>query len=531
MAESVKKKIVLVFPRYHAVCASDVHYVRDLTRRGGYVNCNLATLAALTPSEFDVEIIDENIEPVDFDQPCDIVGIGGYPTQIKRACELATEFRNRGVLVVCGGPAASLNPKVWRGSADVLVLGEAEHVWPAFLRDYLAGCHRTEYRELGKPDLSDSPVPDFSRQARKSLRKYLIGVVQCSRGCPFDCEFCNVIVYVGRKMRYKPVDRIMQEIEQQARLGYKYIFLADDNFPAGRSKSKAILRAIRDWNQERRSPVKFFTQLSIDISKDDEFLELAAEAGLASVFIGIETPNVESLIETKKLQNVRTDLLEGVRRFHEHGILVGSGSIVGFDNDDITVFQKQFDFFTEAGIAQIACFPLQAAEGTRLKERMIKEGRYIGRPAGFESMISAVSILPKNMSVEQLQQGVDWLLGRYYDLDNYVSRVQRFFENYERSPVKDRLTIPKSSVDLESLEVLARIGHYLIFRGSAEERRAFRRLVNLARRSTHPYRYFMAISSFVGAFNMRKTVRLFRPDFESASYPNMQRPTSRNAVA
>jgi radical SAM superfamily enzyme YgiQ (UPF0313 family) len=517
------KKILLVFPKYHAVCASDVHYVRDLTRRGGYVNCNLATLAALTPPQFDVEIVDENLSPIDYSQHYDIVGIGGYPTQIRRAREIAEEFRRRGVLVVCGGPAATLNTPVWRESADVLVLGEAENVWPEFLEDYLRGRHRREYRELGKPDLSLSPIPQYSRQARKQLRQYLIGVVQCSRGCPFDCEFCNVIVYVGRKMRYKPVERIMKEIEQQASLGFRYIFLADDNFPASRSKSKAILRAIRDWNHGRRQPVKFFTQLSIDISKDDEFLSLAAEAGIASVFIGVETPSVASLKETRKLQNVRTELLAGIRRFHEYGIVVGSGSIVGFDNDDLSIFETQYRFFTEAGVAQMACFPLQAAEGTPLKERMIREGRYIGRPANFESMISASSIIPKNMTVEQLQQGVDWLLGRYYDWDNYVSRVARFFENFERSEIKSRLDFPRGvRIDPRSLEVPVRIAHHLVFHGTDDERRAFGKLLSLARQSSHPHRYFIAISSFVAAFNMRKTVRLFRPDFESSAYPKAE---------
>ena len=304
---AAKKTILLIFPKNNSRTYDDISGDSKflMKKPGGMVNVSLATVAALTPAEFAVRIVDENIESIDYNEPYDLVGITGYSTQLHRAHEIAAEFSKRGVLVVCGGPSVSLSPERWRPFADVLIIGEAERIWPQFLTDYLLDSYQREYRETERFDLSISPIPDYGGYSRKSLKKYMMGIVQTSRGCPFDCEFCDVTVYVGRKMRYKPIENVIEEVAQLYKMRKsRFIFLADDNFSAGRSRAKKILIALRDWNWKQRKPVSFITQVSIDAAGDDEFLELAAEAGLTRVFIGIETPNISSLRESNKKQNI-----------------------------------------------------------------------------------------------------------------------------------------------------------------------------------------------------------------------------------
>ena len=288
-----RKKLLLVFHKSFAVSYGDMRFVGDLMPRVGLMNAGLTTVAALTPRTFDIEIVDENLEQVPYDKPWDLVGITGYHTQILQAREVARRFSGRGVPVVCGGPSVSISPERWRPFADVLVIGEAERIWPRFLADFLAGRHGCEYREAERFDLAITPAPDYSGYSRRAKGTYYGGIVQTSRGCPFDCEFCDVIVFVGRKMRYKPVELIIEEVDALKGMGMKFAVLADDNFSAGRRKAKEILEALCRWNRKQRDPMSFVTQLSIEISDDAAFLELAAEAGLNRVLVGIESPSEE----------------------------------------------------------------------------------------------------------------------------------------------------------------------------------------------------------------------------------------------
>ena len=295
----MKKKLLLVSPTNYSAVYSNMKFISNLTRKyGGMMNVGLAVIAALTPPEFDVKIVDENVDPIDFDEQWDMVGITGFSDQLLRVKKISEEFRKRGVLVVCGGPSVSVSPERWRNYADVLIIGEAERIWPQFVSDYLKGVHKREYREVERFELIDTPIPDYSSISRETVSQYLCGIVQTGRGCPFNCEFCNAIVYVGRKKRYKPAGKVVQELEQLYELGYRIAYLADDNFSAGREEAKNTLRALREWNKTIKTPMTFATELSIDVAEDSEFLQLAVEAGLKSVLIGIETPNVESLIET-----------------------------------------------------------------------------------------------------------------------------------------------------------------------------------------------------------------------------------------
>lgn len=315
----MKIKLLLIYPKNVAIDYNDYKFIEQFTRKkGGALNAGLGVIAALTPPEFDVKIIDENFENIDFDEHCDIVGITGFPTQIARAGIIAEEFRRRGAIIVCGGASVSISWERWKPFSDVLIKGEGERIWPQFINDYLAGYYKDEYCEVERFDLTNSLIPDYSSITQAILNHYMCGIVQTSRGCPFDCEFCSVIIYSGRKMRYKTVDNVIQEVEQLYTMGIRFVFLADDNFSANKKISKDILRALRNLNKTKKVPITFTTQLSIDIASDTEFLELAVAAGLKNVLIGLETPNVESLKETGKFQNLKNNPIEEVKKFLEH---------------------------------------------------------------------------------------------------------------------------------------------------------------------------------------------------------------------
>ncbi|MCK4853177.1 MAG: radical SAM protein [Bacteroidales bacterium] len=524
----MKKKILLVIPRNYEINFINVSsIIKMITRRsGGPVVLSLATIAALTPPEFEVKIIDEDLAPVDFNESFDIVGIGGFSYILNRAEEIAREFSKRGALIVCGGSPVSFSPERWRSFADVLFIGEAERTWPRFLEDYIQGKVKKEYLEKEKIDLSLSPVPDYAGYLPGSLKKYLFGIIQASRGCPYRCEFCSVHEYVGNKMRYKPVQNIIREVDQLYRLGkFRVIMLADDNFSGNRKKAKEILRALRDWNQNRKYPVSFVTQLSIEVAGDEEFLELSADAGLTRVSVGVETPNLKSLEETNKKQNLLSDMLGDIKRFHEHGIMVHSGCIVGFDNDDLSIFKAQNDFFAKSGISNIQALPLQAPDGSPLKRRMIKEGRYIDYESTVranpehQNSLNTFTIVPKQMTLKQLEQGLCWLLKNLYEPGNYIHRLNTFFENYENSPKRKKLKIPKPGIDLDNLLLTARLMRYVIGKASQKERKLFWEIYRIAMGSSHPNKMYLLVNSYLSWINTQNILHKSFSQVDLVAYP------------
>ncbi|MGC1390924.1 MAG: radical SAM protein [Bacteroidales bacterium] len=474
----------------------------------GSAPLSLATIAALTPANFKTRIIDENIEEIDFDEKYDLIGITGNTYHINQAKEIAKTFSKRNIPVVCGGYSVSVCPERWRSFADVLIIGEAERMWPKFLNDFISGSYKKEYIENERFDLSVSPVPDYSGISRSNLRKYSFGVVQANRGCPFKCDFCSVAVYAGNKIRYKPVDNIIQEIDQIQKIWKcRYIFIVDDNFCADIQKAKEVLAALKAWNSKQRRQVTFTTQISIDCAKDDEFLTMAAEAGLNMLSIGIETPNIESLKEARKYQNVVANINESVKKIHQYGITIMANSIVGFDNDDLSIFKKQFEFFSELGIASVNIYQLLAFDGTPLKERMIKEGRYIyqnetlfGKGQYF-NLLDASNIIPKNMSVGQLKNGVIWLLNELYITSNYVERFKTFFKNFESSDKKKEIAIPKTFLDFAVIGMVIRLTIFILFRATSSERDAFDKMLRIAFKSTHKQRFGILLFYYTRLLN------------------------------
>ncbi len=390
-------------------------------------NADLATVtvAAMAPADWRVTICDEHIGTVDFDVDADFVGLTGKVTQERRMVELAGEFRRRGKTVIIGGPFASLTPDVVREHCDVLVVGELEGIAEEFFGDLERGSWKREY-VAERPELDTSPVPRWDLYDNS---RSLVGCVQTSRGCPFECEFCDVIQYLGRKQRHKPIANVLAELDVLYDLGYRAVFLSDDNLTVYRKRAKELLAALRDWNRARTAgPVHFFTQVSIDAARDAELMRLLGESGMTWVFIGIETPNVESLKETKKRQNVGVDLIGQVEVFLEHGIGVMGGMIVGFDHDEVDIFERQFEFAMESPIPFFTLGALVAPPTTPLYDRMEQAGRLTKAQEDYISAPWDTNVMPSRMSSEELFTGLRWLCNQLYTPENFTARMLRMID-------------------------------------------------------------------------------------------------------
>lgn len=394
---------------------SSAHAIADLAA---------PTVAALVPPGWEVDLCEEYVDAIDFDHPARFIGVTGKVNQGKRLVEVADEFRRRGKTVLIGGPHASLSPEAVREHCDVLLIGELEAIAGELFGDLERGEWKREY-VAEKPSLEHSPIPRFDLYPNE---RCLSGCVQTSRGCPFECEFCDVIQYMGRNQRHKSVEQIIAELDVLYEIGYRAVFLADDNFTVYRKRAKSVLRALREWNAARTDgPVAFHTQVSIDAARDDEILRLCGEAGLSRVFIGIETPNEESLRETKKRQNVGVDLVSQIERFLAHGISAIGGMIVGFDHDGPDIFQRQFDFAMATPIPIFTLGALVAPAATPLFDRMQAAGRLVTEGSEIQGVWNT-NIKPVLMTREQQIEGLRWLGNQLYSPENFATRVVRMIE-------------------------------------------------------------------------------------------------------
>jgi radical SAM superfamily enzyme YgiQ (UPF0313 family) len=404
----------------------------------------LATVAALTPEDIEVDIWDEGVhglitDSTDLKKNYDLAGVTGYENHIERAKQVGQILRRRGLLVAVGGPGVSASPELYRDDFDILFIGEAEHTWPRFIDEWKAGSHRSEYRQVGKVDMAHSPRPHWDKV---DVDRYYVGGVQTTRGCPFDCEFCDVIYIYGRQPRHKSVEQVLDEVRALERRGAAGIFLCDDNFIGNPGYARAVLKGLIPLNRSFRRPVGFFTQITLNVAKDDAMLESLAEANFTGLYIGVETPNVESLIEVNKPQNYRTDIVKDIKKIQSYGLPVWAGMIVGFDHDDVTIFDRQFEFLQETGIIHPQINMLKAMKGTKLWVRLHKEGRVVEmidlRPDGVETMDLLTNILPKGMTRLELLAGYRSLLKRVRDWGSFEARVKTMLSEVRRRPTHRR---------------------------------------------------------------------------------------------
>ncbi|WP_370179811.1 radical SAM protein [Alteriqipengyuania sp.] len=383
----------------------------------------IATVAALAPAGVECILHDEALEPVDFDAEVDFIGLSANVSQARRAIEIARKFRSRGKTVIVGGPHITLDPEFFTGQYDVAVTGEFEEIAPAFYADMQGGALKPRY-DGGRPDLGLSPLPVWGAYDND---RALMGVAQTSRGCPFECNFCDVIQYLGRVQRHKTDAQVIAEVQQLYDLGYNRIMLADDNFTVYRRRATSLLQALAAWNgHDGRDFVTFATQVSVDVGQSPELLELCAEAGLLTLFIGIETVNEESLKEAQKRQNVGRDIIGRVERIVSNGLRVEAGLIVGFDADTTRIFEQQYEFAQRMPVGTFKISSLNAPVSTPLYADMLAAGRIVASPGkAFTAADVETNIVPAQMSREELSLGTRWLISRLFSPDAFFERFCR----------------------------------------------------------------------------------------------------------
>lgn len=380
----------------------------------------LATVAALCPAHWQVEIVDENIERVPVNPEADIIGICGMAVQFPRQRQLLEYYRTRGYYVVAGGSYASLCPERYEGLVDTVVAGEAEYIWPRFCRDFKRCAPFAFYQETGVVNLEDSPVPRFDLL---KLERYTTVSMQFSRGCPYRCEFCDIIVMFGRRPRTKSPAQIERELDRLRTLGAHNVFFVDDNLIGHRPKAKVLLRHLAAYQRRHRHRFLFGTEASLNAADDDELLRSFRAANFGWLFIGIESPEEESLKETGKTQNTRRDMLAAVQKIYRYGIDVLAGFIIGFDNDTLQSFERQHRFILASGIQVAMIGLLQALPRTPLYERLEREGRLIAGADAADNTKPGTNFVPKRMDYDVMVQAYKtlcWRLSRDRDIAHRI---------------------------------------------------------------------------------------------------------------
>ncbi|WP_165219584.1 B12-binding domain-containing radical SAM protein [Aquisphaera insulae] len=417
-------EIVLINPRFEVSYWGLEHALPILGKRANMPVASLPLLAALTPPEHSVTLLDEGIEPIDLDRcaRADIVGLTGMVVQRARMQHLLSELKRRGAFIVVGGPWATVKEEDFEGKADVIFVGEADATWPLFLREWAAGNHRARYEQAERTDMTTVPTPRFDLL---SMKHYLFGNIQISRGCPFQCEFCDIIVTFGRKPRLKTSVQVLAELDALRAQGVRGVFIVDDNLIGNKRAIRPVLEAIVAWQERRGYPLTLFTEASLDLAEEPDLMALMVEANIVNVFVGIESPNESSLRETKKYQNVRPvgTLAERIRRIQDAGMEVMGGMILGFDHDDETVFDLQIELVTEARIINVMLGMLSAIPKTPLHDRMAAEGRLdLENEAEF-----GTNIVPLQLGREQLREGFIRVLDSLNDPSAYFDRMEALY--------------------------------------------------------------------------------------------------------
>jgi len=420
-------KILMVYPQYPATFWSFKHALKFVSKKGSYPPLGLLTVAAMLPPDWPKKLVDMNIHRLSDEDIkwADCVFISAMAIQQDGVREVVRRCRELGVRTAAGGPLFTMEPDEYP-DVDHLVLGEAEAILPEFLEDLRNGRARHLYQASGHPDICRTPLPLWSLI---KMKHYSAMAIQYSRGCPFDCEFCDIAVLNGHRPRTKDTAQFVDELEVLYRRGWRgRLFIVDDNFIGNRKKLKEeVLPAIIDWQKDNKNVFSFNTETSINLADDDELIRLMTGAGFDAVFIGIETTNEESLAECAKAQNQGRDLEAAVKKLHNLGLEVQGGFIVGFDSDPLSIFKSQINFIQKSGIVTAMVGLLNAPPGTRLYQRMKKENRII---EGFKGSNMESNFVPR-MNPQVLIDGYKNILKTIYSQKPYYERIATFLKEFK----------------------------------------------------------------------------------------------------
>jgi radical SAM superfamily enzyme YgiQ (UPF0313 family) len=440
--------VLLVSPRTPDTFWSFKHALPFISKKATLPPLGLLTVAAMLPKDWELKLVDLDVSSLaDRDiLRADYVMIGGMIVHRESAAEVARRARRLGRPVIAGGPLVTTGHESFP-DIDHFVLGEAEGVMDRVVRDMEAGRPARFYEEERRPNLDATPIP---RWDLIDLSAYAGMSVQFSRGCPFDCEFCDIIVMNGRVPRLKSPAQVIGELDALRSRGWDgEVFLVDDNFIGNKRRVKELLRELIAWRGRTRSRMEFFTEASVNLADDPELLALLTAAGFRRVFLGIETPHIESLQECSKSQNTRGDLAAAVRRIQRAGIEVMGGFIVGFDHDPPDIFERQFEFIQRSGIVTAMVGILTALPQTRLYQRLAKEGRLLGESTG-NNTEARLNFHPK-IGREELVEGYRRLVRSLYEPEAFYARVRNFLRESRHSGPRPRVGIHQIEALVKSI--------------------------------------------------------------------------------
>jgi radical SAM superfamily enzyme YgiQ (UPF0313 family) len=424
--------VLLLYPQFPDTFWSFKHALKFIGKRASLPPLGLLTVAAMLPGPWSKRLVDVNVRKLREKDLAwaDVVFISAMIAQQDSAHELVARCRAAGKKIVAGGPLFTLGHEQFP-EVNHFVLNEAEVTLPEFLRDFANGSARRVYESTEFPDLRATPAPLW---ALAELKHYHSMSVQFSRGCPFDCEFCNITAMFGHRPRSKSTAQIIAELDGLRAAGWRgAVFFVDDNFIGNKHVLKEeLLPALVKWQQGGRG-TPFFTEASINLADDEELMRMMVEAGFNQVFIGIETPEAAGLAECNKRQNQRRDLIADVKRIQRAGLEVQGGFILGFDSDTPTVFARQSEFIQKSGIVTAMVGLLQAIPGTKLYGRLKGQGRLLGRTSG-NNVDGTTNFVPR-MNREKLREGYQSLMGHIYAPEPYYRRIRTFLREYRRPKI------------------------------------------------------------------------------------------------
>jgi radical SAM superfamily enzyme YgiQ (UPF0313 family) len=491
-------KILLVYPQYPDTFWSFKHALSFISKKAAFPPLGLLTVAAMLPEQWDKKLVDMNVTNLtDKDiKWADYVFISAMAVQKDSALQVIKRCKQFGVKMVAGGPLFTMSKEEFP-EIDHFVLNEAEITFPLFLKDLEQGQAKPSYTTNEWPEIEATPVPAWHLVNSK---RYSSLSIQYSRGCPFDCEFCDIVVLNGHKPRTKEKNQLLKELDAIYKLGWRNaVFIVDDNFIGNKRKLKSeILPAVAEWMKKKKHPFSLFTEASINLSDDEELMELMVKAGFNTVFVGIETPNEDSLLECGKMQNKNRNMVDAVKKMQNFGLQVHGGFIVGFDSDPVTIFENQINFIQKSGIVTAMVGLLNAPPGTKLHKRLKGENRLVKNFSG-DNTDCSMNFIPK-MNYEVLMNGYHRILNTIYSPGHFHERVKTFLREYR--PQTKRSSFPQT----EELKALLRSMWIL---GIKEKGRTYYWKLLAWTIFKRPKSFPLSVSLSIYGFHFRKVVEAY----------------------